>query len=44
MPAMMMATALSLGELARLADKLGEPERRSGKQELFESMINRYIR
>ena len=35
---------LSLGELARLADKLGEPERRSGKQELFESMINRYIR
>ena len=35
---------LSLGELATLADKLGEPKRRSGKQELFESIINRYIR
>ncbi len=35
---------LGLGELAALADELGEPDRRSGKQELFESLINRYIR
>ena len=35
---------LGLGELAALADKLGEPDRRSGKQELFESIINRHIR
>ena len=35
---------LDLGRLADLADELGEPERRSGKQELFESIINRYIR
>jgi xylose isomerase len=35
---------LSLEELARLATELGEPEPRSGKQELFESIINRYIR
>ena len=32
---------LSLGELAA---ELGEPELISGKQELFESIINRYIR
>jgi xylose isomerase len=35
---------LGLEELARLAEELGEPERRSGKQELYESIINRYIR
>ena len=35
---------LGLGELAALADELGEPDQRSGKQELFESIINRYIR
>ena len=35
---------LGLGELAGLADELGEPGQRSGKQELFESIINRYIR
>jgi len=33
-----------LSELAALADDLGEPETRSGKQELFESIVNRYIR
>lgn len=35
---------LGLGELAALADDIGEPELRSGKQELFESIVNRYIR
>jgi xylose isomerase len=35
---------LGLGELAGLAAELGEPDQRSGKQELFESIINRYIR
>ena len=35
---------VSLEDLADLASELGEPERRSGRQELFESIINRYIR
>jgi xylose isomerase len=35
---------VSLERLADLASELGEPERRSGRQELFESIINRYIR
>ena len=35
---------LSLGYLAGLATDVGEPELISGKQELFESIINRHIR
>ncbi len=35
---------LNLEELANLAVKIGEPEQISGKQELYESIINRYIR
>jgi xylose isomerase len=30
-------------QLATLAAKLGEPKQISGKQELLESIINRYI-
>jgi xylose isomerase len=35
---------LGLEELAALAATLGEPKQISGKQELFESMINQYLR
>ena len=35
---------LSLEDLAEFAAELGEPELVSGKQELFESIVNRYIR
>ncbi len=35
---------LSLEQLRDLASKKGEPEIRSGKQELLENLINRYIR
>jgi xylose isomerase len=35
---------LSLQELRDLALEMGEPELRSGKQELFESIVNRYLR
>ena len=35
---------LSLEELAKLAVEIGEPGQISGKQELYESIINRYIR
>ncbi|MGD8329285.1 MAG: xylose isomerase [Acidobacteriota bacterium] len=35
---------MGLSELALLAEDLGEPELRSGKQELFESIVNRYLR
>jgi len=35
---------LSLDALAGLAEQLGEPELISGKQELFESIVNRHIR
>jgi xylose isomerase len=35
---------LNLDELASLAAKWGEPEKRSGKQELYESIINQYIK
>ncbi len=34
---------VGLIELAALAGQLGEPEAKSGKQELFESLVNRYI-
>ncbi len=34
---------LGLEELARLAAELGEPERISGKQERFESLLSRYL-
>ena len=34
---------LDLEALADLADKNGEPEQKSGKQELYESILNRYI-
>jgi len=34
---------LGLADLAKIAENQGEPEQRSGKQELFENMINRYI-
>jgi len=35
---------LTLGELRALAIANGEPEQRSGKQELIENLVNRYIR
>jgi xylose isomerase len=35
---------LTLEQLRDLAIELGEPQMRSGKQELFESIINRYLR
>jgi xylose isomerase len=35
---------LSLEELAQLADVNGEPDQVSGKQELYEAMINQYIK
>lgn len=34
---------LKLTDLAKLAAKNGEPEQRSGRQELFENLINRYV-
>ncbi|MBK8564591.1 MAG: xylose isomerase [Saprospiraceae bacterium] len=34
---------LSLKDLAKLAAEYGEPEQKSGKQELFENIINRYV-
>jgi xylose isomerase len=34
---------LSLKDLAKLAAKSGEPELRSGKQEQFENILNRYV-
>ncbi len=37
------AAKLSLQNLHDLAHKLGEPEQKSGKQELFENLINQYI-
>jgi xylose isomerase len=33
---------LSLEDLAKLAHENGEPQQRSGKQELFENIVNRY--
>lgn len=35
---------MDLAELAKLAVEIGEPEMISGKQELYESLINQYIR
>jgi xylose isomerase len=35
---------LELEELAQLAAELGEPEMKSGKQELFEGLVNRFLR
>jgi xylose isomerase len=34
---------VGLEELARMAVELGEPKQRSGKQELYESILNQYI-
>ena len=34
---------MGLADLAKLAAEGGEPEQRSGRQELFENIINRYI-
>ena len=34
---------LKLTDLAKLAMKNGEPEQRSGQQELFENIINQYV-
>lgn len=34
---------LSLKDLAKLAAKNGEPEQRSGRQELFENILNRFV-
>ncbi|MBK8967532.1 MAG: xylose isomerase [Lewinellaceae bacterium] len=34
---------LQLTDLARIAGRNGEPEIRSGKQELFENLVNRYV-
>ncbi len=38
------SSKLGLEELAALAGKLGEPEQLSGKQELYEMIVNQYIR
>ncbi len=35
---------LTLEDLARLASESGEPKMRSGRQELYENLINQYIR
>jgi len=35
---------LGLVELAKIAEEIGEPKMISGKQELYESLINQYIR
>jgi len=35
---------LGLTELAKMAEKIGEPQMISGKQEVYESLINQYIR
>jgi xylose isomerase len=34
---------LSLKDLARITEEIGEPKQRSGRQELFENIINKYI-
>jgi len=34
---------LDLEALVNLAKEIGEPEQRSGKQELYENIINEYI-
>jgi len=34
---------LSLKDLAKIAEKLGEPQQRSGNEELFENIVNRYV-
>ncbi len=34
---------LSLKDLAKIAGKNGEPQQRSGKQELFENILNRFV-
>jgi xylose isomerase len=34
---------LDLGDLYEIAKEQGEPELQSGKQELFENLINQYI-
>ncbi len=34
---------LTLADLAAIAGKTGEPQQRSGRQELFENILNRYI-
>jgi xylose isomerase len=34
---------LGLGDLAQMAREMGEPPRLSGRQELFESLVNRYL-
>lgn len=34
---------LTLADLAAIAGKTGEPKQRSGRQELFENILNRYI-
>ena len=35
---------MDLAELAAMAVNLGEPEQISGKQELYEAIVNQYIR
>ncbi len=35
---------LSLEQLADLGNKVGEPKQISGQQELYENIINRYVR
>ena len=34
---------LKLGDLAKIAKRNGEPEQRSGKQELYENILNRFV-
>ncbi len=34
---------LQLTDLSRIANNNGEPQTRSGKQELFENILNRHI-
>jgi xylose isomerase len=35
---------MTLEQLASLAGSLGEPERKSGQQELYELILNQYLR
>jgi xylose isomerase len=34
---------LKLKDLHKIAQRTGEPEQRSGRQEMFENLLNRYV-
>jgi xylose isomerase len=37
------AGKLKLKDLQKIAQRNGEPEQRSGRQEMFENLLNRYV-